>query len=166
MNVLGTFKNEFPISRLVALTHLLLDFDGVMTDGKVLVGPNGEEWASCSRRDGLGIALLQQAGIKVTVITYEMGGPAVARCKKLGIDCISTKDKLAVIQLMFGHNNEQIAYMGDDLMDLLAMRSCAFKITVADGHPELKVIADYITHAKGGDHAVREVCDLLLAFRR
>ena len=146
-------------------TLLVLDFDGVLTDGFVYVGPKGEEFLRCSKKDSLGIKWLQIIGVSVMVLSRESkSGPIRSRCKKLNIAChTAVKDKTVFIKRVLQKmSRNQIAYMGDDINDLEAMKLCGFKITVADGHPLLKKTADYITSAKGGDHAVREVCELII----
>lgn len=146
-------------------TLLVLDFDGTLTDGFVYIGPNGEELIRCSKKDSLGIRWLQDIGVSVVVLSRESGSAAIrSRCRKLNIVChTGVKDKTVFIKkLLKRMSQKQISYMGDDINDLKAMKLCGFKATVADGHPLLKKVADYITSARGGDHAVREVCELII----
>lgn len=144
---------------------LVLDFDGTLTDGFVYIGPNGEEFVRCSKKDSLGIKWLQDVGVSVVVLSRESENAAIrSRCKKLNIVChTGVKDKTVFIKKFLKRmSRNQISYMGDDINDLEAMKLCSFKATVADGHPLLKRVADYITSARGGDHAVREVCELII----
>lgn len=146
-------------------TLLVLDFDGTLTDGFVYIGPNGEEFVRCSKKDGLGIKWLQDIGVSVVVLSRESENAAIrSRCKKLNIVChTGVKDKTIFIKkLLEKMSRNQISYMGDDINDLEAMKLCGFKATVSDGHPLLKRAADYTTSARGGDHAVREVCELII----
>ena len=152
---------------------MVLDFDGVMTDGCVYTEGNGNETIRTSRRDGLGILMLKRAGIKVVVISTEINPVVLARCNKLNIPCFQnsglSKGKLArLVELAKTEElgQDEIAYIGDDLNDLDPMTFAGIKITVADGHPKLKRVANIITKAEGGNHAVREVCDLILRIKK
>lgn len=149
---------------------LAMDFDGVMTDGCVYVNQNGQETVKCSRKDGLGIAMLKRSKIEVLVISKEVNPVVTARCQKLKIKCwqkiknSSSKFKIlnkAATKMKIGLS--EVAYIGDDLNDLDVFGRVGLSITVADGHNKLKERADYITGAKGGEHAVREVCELILS---
>ena len=167
-----TISKNFEIKRLKKVKLFALDFDGVMTDGCVYTDRNGNEIIRTSRRDSLGILMLRRTGIKVVVITTETSPIALARCKKLDVPCFYNsglgKGKLATLIGLAnkeGLSHNEIAYMGDDLNDLKPMRFAGVKITVADGHSKLKEIAGVTTKAKGGNHAVREICDLILRVR-
>lgn len=160
-------KNSKKLKLLIQkVTLLIFDFDGVFTDGFVYVGPNGEEFLRCSKKDGWGIWLIRvNTNIRIVVVSSEENAdPTQARCKKLNIEChTGVKDKVSFVsEVLKSTNADTVAYMGDNLNDLEAMKLCGFKITVADGHPLLKEMADYITLAKGGNHAVREICELIL----
>ncbi len=151
---------------------LALDFDGVMTDGRVLVSQDGNESVFCSRKDGLGIELLQQAGIKIIVISKETNSVVAVRCKKLNIPCWQSvetghgkKEILERAIVESGLDASEVAYMGDDVNDIPALQLAGLAIVVADGHEQAKQHADHITTSRGGDHAVREVCDMLLENR-
>ncbi len=148
---------------------LVTDFDGVMTDGYVYIGQDGAETARCSRKDGLGIELLKNAGIGVAVISKEGNGLVAARCRKLGIDCwqkvYDGGGKLQILKQIAEDKKfslAEVAYMGDDLNDKKALEAVGLAITVADGHEQLKSISHFVTSAKGGEHAVREVCEAIL----
>lgn len=157
------------ISRFKKIKLLAMDFDGIMTDGHVYVGQDGGETVFCSRKDGMGINLLKKAGIDACVISSELNPVVSARCKKLGIPCWqnveSTNGKLGILQKIAGEKGlavEEVAYMGDDVNDLAALEYAGLSLTVLDGHPDVKAIANYVTSAIGGKHAVREVCELIL----
>ncbi len=148
---------------------LALDFDGVLTDGAVYIFQDGREVVRCSRKDGLGIELLKKAGILVGIISKETNPVVRARAKKLGVPCWQGvkdgKGKLAILKklaVIHALSREEIAYMGDDINDLEALEYAGLAITVFDGHAKVKKVADYITRAKGGDHAVREVAECIL----
>ncbi len=157
-------QNKFKKIKLLAL-----DFDGVLTDGYVYVLQDGKETVRCSRRDGFGIELLKRAGITVGIISKETNPVVKARSRKLDVPCWQGVSdglgKLTILKRLavkYKLSAKEIAYMGDDLNDIEAMNYAGIGITVADGHIQVKKIADYITKVKGGDHAVREVADLIL----
>jgi len=152
---------------------LALDFDGILTDGNVYVFQDGKEAVRCSRRDGFGIELLKGVGIIVCVISKEINPIVKMRSDKLDIPCwqgiVDGPGKLAILKrltIKYKLSVNQIAYMGDDLNDSDALKYVGVGITVADGHPVLKKAANYITKAKGGDHAVREVAELILKYQK
>ncbi|MFZ1414483.1 MAG: HAD hydrolase family protein [Defluviicoccus sp.] len=145
---------------------LVLDFDGVMTDNRVLVMEDGREGVLCSRGDGFGFDLLRAINFPALVISKE-GNPVVgARCRKLKIPCEQgIGDKLPVLERLVrerGLTLAQVAYMGNDLNDLDCMRACGVAIAPSDAHPAVLAIASVITNAQGGFGAVREICDLIV----
>ena len=148
---------------------LAMDFDGIMTDGCVYVNQRGIESVKCSRKDGLGIGLLKKNNIQAVVVSTEANPVVSARCKKLKIKywqkVEQAEEKKQILQRLTKQMKltaNQVAYMGDDLNDQAVFKVAGLKITVADGQSILKETADYITKAKGGQHAVREVCELIL----
>lgn len=146
---------------------LVLDFDGVMTDNRVLVMEDGREGVLCSRGDGFGFDLLRAVDFPALVISKE-GNPVVgARCRKLKIPCEQgIGDKLPVLERLVrerGLTLAEVAYMGNDLNDLECMRACGVAIAPADAHPTVLAIANIITEAPGGFGAVREICDVIAA---
>lgn len=151
--------------RLKKIKLLALDFDGVMTvGGLVIVDQNGVESVICSRKDGLGIEMIKKVGITVVVISKETNPTVEARCRKLGIKCWygvdTADDKLKILQTYATElklKPEQICYGGDDINDLACLEWVGFGFTVADGHTLCKKKAAYVTKAKGGEGAVREV---------
>ncbi len=155
--------------KLKRIKILVMDFDGVMTDGFVYTNQEGKESVRCSRRDGFGIGLLKKRGIKASVLSTEKNPVVAARCRKLDIPYwqgleLGT-DKLKVLKASLrgaGIDSGEAAYIGDDLNDLAVMGYVGFPIAVSDAHPEVKKAAIYVTRASGGDHAVREVIDLIL----
>lgn len=159
-------------NKLKKIKLLVLDFDGVMTDGHVYVDQDGREMVRCSRKDGMGIGLLKKAGIEALVISMEANPVVTTRCQKLKIPCwqkIETgDDKLTLLKRIVkekGSIPEEIVYMGDDVNDLEALKYAGVAFSVADGHQSVKKAADYVTKARGGEHAVREVCELILVAR-
>ncbi|MCG2686748.1 HAD-IIIA family hydrolase [Candidatus Parcubacteria bacterium] len=148
---------------------IAFDFDGVMTNGYVYVDENGKESVRCSRRDGLGIAMLKKNDINVIVISKEKNPVVSVRCKKLNIKCWQAVEdsnaKLDILKKVASDMDlslDDMAYVGDDLNDEEALRNVGLAITVQDGHEKIKKVCHYITKAKGGEHAVREICEEIL----
>ncbi|MBI3074749.1 MAG: HAD hydrolase family protein [Parcubacteria group bacterium] len=156
--------------KLLCLALLGLDFDGTLTDGYVYVDQEGKETVRCSRKDGPGINMLQHAGVHVCVISKETNRVVAERCRKMGIPCYQAvetgegkREILSRIAQENGISQDEVGFMGDDVNDIPALRYAGIRFTVADAHPTVKKVADYITHAKGGEHAVREISELILA---
>jgi 3-deoxy-D-manno-octulosonate 8-phosphate phosphatase (KDO 8-P phosphatase) len=150
---------------------LVLDVDGVLTDGRLWYDADGRELKSFHVRDGYGIQQLQAAGIGVAVISGRSSGAAAARLAELRVTHVylGRNDKKAVLDVLLGElgiTAAQVACIGDDTTDLEIMQTCALGITVADAHPEVLARAVHITRQNGGRGAVREVCELLLAARQ
>lgn len=158
------------LEKITKIKLFATDFDGVHTDGKVTVDENGIESVRCSRKDGLGYDMLAKAGIHTCVISKEGNHVVSQRCKKLKIPCYqgvsAGEEKLEILKRVtadLGLTSDQVLYMGDDLNDLEPLKYAGVAVTVKNGHHELHKIADYITTRDGGDHAIREVCELLLS---
>ncbi len=154
-------------SKLSKIKMLLLDVDGVLTDGSVTYTDSGEQIKRFNAKDGLGLRLLMDSNIKVGIITGRLSKAVHHRCKNLGIDLIydGIKDKSAIlfeITTQTGISPEHIAFMGDDLIDLGVMKRVGISIGVADAAPDIFPHADIITSKKGGQGAVREVCEQIL----
>jgi YrbI family 3-deoxy-D-manno-octulosonate 8-phosphate phosphatase len=152
-----------------AIRLLALDFDGVMTDNRVLLDQDGREAVWVHRGDGWGIARLREAGLPVVVISTETNRVVVVRSRKLQIECIQgCDDKLAALQQLARGRNidpESIAYVGNDVNDLDCLKWVGFPIAVADAKAEVRAVAKRITSKAGGWGAVREVADWILAAR-
>ena len=154
-------------ARLGKIRLLLLDVDGVMTDGRIIYDERGGEIKAFDVKDGHGIKLLQRAGIQVGIITGRQSPVVEVRARELGIDIVfqGVKDKLIpyteLLQTL-GLRDEEVAYVGDDIVDLPVLRRVGFAATVADGLADLHPFVHYVTVHPGGRGAVREVCDLLL----
>jgi YrbI family 3-deoxy-D-manno-octulosonate 8-phosphate phosphatase len=149
---------------------LVLDFDGVLTDNRVLVSEDGKEAVLCDRGDSLGIGMLKSAGIPVVVISKEKNPVVAARCRKLGIECIQGCDeKLAALQKLAeskGATPAEIAYVGNDVNDLECLQWVGAPIAVADAMPAIMSAVRFKTPRAGGHGAVRDVIDWLLNSRR
>lgn len=154
------------VKKLRGVQLLVLDFDGVMTDNRVLVSQDGIESVMCNRGDGMGIEKLRNAGIPVVVISKESNPVVSARCNKLGIPCFQnvTNKMVALKQAAEKYNVEldKIAYVGNDINDMTCIEAVGVGVAVADAYPEVKAVADIVTQATGGKGAVREIADLLL----
>jgi N-acylneuraminate cytidylyltransferase len=146
---------------------VVFDFDGVFTDNRVLTLQDGTEGVLCDRSDGLGLAMLRQRGQSMVVLSTEMNPVVSARCRKLGLPYEQgLSDKGAALVKLAesrGVSLDQIIYVGNDLNDLDCMRKAGFAVAVGDAHPSALAAADWILRRPGGQGAVREFCDLLLA---
>jgi len=158
------------IKKFKRIKLLVLDFDGVMTDNRVLVSEDGKESVFCNRSDGLGVELLKKEGIEVVVISKEKNKVVQARCKKLKIKCwngIDNKYKLFLKEIKKRKLKlENICFIGNDISDLNCVRAAGVGIAVADSHSSLLKIADYITKEKGGEGAVREITELIIKSKK
>lgn len=148
---------------------LVFDFDGVMTDNRVLVFEDGREAVLCNRSDGLGLERLRATGLSLAVISKEVNPVVAARCRKLKIPCEQgVDDKLAVLEKMAAERAvalSNVAFVGNDINDLACLTAVGVAVAPADAYPEVLRVADVITARMGGFGAVREVCDLILAVR-
>jgi len=155
------------VSDFATIKLLLLDVDGVMTDGRITYDNDGGELKSFDVKDGHGLKLLQRAGIEIGIITGRQSEVVARRAAELGIELVyqGVKDKLVPFNEILEKlriSPEEVAYVGDDVVDLPVMRRVGFAVTVADAVEDVKPFADLVTTRDGGRGAVREVCDLLL----
>lgn len=146
---------------------LLLDVDGVLTDGRIIIDDRGIETKQFHVRDGHGIALLMRAGIEVGFITGRSSRALRHRAKDLAVRLVyqGVANKLGCygeIRRQQNLTDDEIAYIGDDMIDLPVLAKVGLACSVADGWPELSSAVDYVTTARGGRGAVREVAELLL----
>lgn len=146
---------------------LICDVDGVMSDGLVYMGNNGEEFKAFNVRDGYGIRCLITSDIEVAIITGRKAKLLEDRAQTLGITYLyqGQSDKLLAYHELLDTlelTGEEIAYIGDDLIDWPVMAKVGLSVAVADAHPILLPKADYVTRISGGKGAVRELCDLIL----
>ncbi len=165
----GTSSHRRRVTRgpdLSGIRILILDFDGVMTDNRVLVMQDGTEGVLCNRSDGLGIGMLSRTGFPIVVISTETNPVVSARCKKLKLPCTQGhEDKLAALKVVLeerGMSLAETAYLGNDLNDLPCLRAVGLPMAVADAYPEVLDVAKLVTRRPGGFGAVREVTDLFL----
>lgn len=146
---------------------LLLDVDGVLTDGRIVYDASGREIKFFDVKDGQGIRFLQEGGIEVGILSSRQSRAVGKRSKELGIRLIrqgvrDKQDELAAIQRERRMTSKEIAYMGDDWVDLPVFSRVGLAVAVPNSIPELKKKAHYITQAAGGDGAVREMSEAIL----
>lgn len=154
-------------ARAAAVRLLLLDVDGVLTDGRIIMDHRGREIKAFDVRDGHGIKMLRWADVEVGIITGRCSPVVKRRSAELGVRWVLQRvsDKVAAyerIRAQIGTSDQEVCFVGDDLVDIPLMKRIGFPVCVADGAEEAKGAAIYVTKAPGGRGAVREVCDLLL----
>ncbi len=155
--------------RLERIRCLVLDVDGVLTDGVLVYGPHGEAAKRFSVRDGLAVHLILRAGIEVAVISGRRSEAVGIRCRELGVRdelvIQGSRDKAAdldEIERILGVGDEAIAAMGDDLPDMPMLQRAGFAACPADAEPQVAVACDHVCGSVGGRGAVREVAELIL----
>jgi len=152
--------------RVKKLKLLITDIDGVLTDGTLYYTEEGESIKAFSVLDGLGIKKLQSMGIKLAVISGRDSLPLIKRLRELGVEELHTgkKDKLSVyeeIKKKYNLKDEEVGYVGDDLVDLKVMEKVGFPVAVQNAEREVKIRAVYVTRREGGKGAFREVVELI-----
>lgn len=153
--------------KLKLIKLLMLDVDGVLTDGKIIYNDRGKEIKAFNVRDGHGLKLLMRSGTEVALITGRKSKVVLHRARDLGIEQVYQKvtNKMEVYEkILKGKKLEDkhVGFIGDDLVDIPVLRRVGFSATVGDAIPEVKEISDYVANKKGGEGAVREICELLL----
>ena len=146
---------------------LVFDVDGVLTDGSLIVGDDGEEYKAFFSKDGLGMKMLQATGIKIAVITARTSNVVIHRMQSLGIKHIyqGQLEKLPAFEKILTEldlSAEQAAYVGDDVIDLPVMLKAGLAIAVQDAHPLAIQHAHWQTPRNGGRGAARDVCELIM----
>lgn len=164
-----TAKSRASLQRILRGIRLFAtDVDGVLTDAGMYYSESGDEWKKFNTHDGMGIKLLQKAGLVTAIITQESTKIVMRRAQKLTIPEVhqGVYDKLAVLKELVarhGFSLDQVAYIGDDVNDLQALGVVGFSAAPADGMPPVLKTVRYVCKKKGGEGAVREVADLILA---
>ena len=153
--------------KLSNIKLLILDVDGVMTDGRIIFDSNGIESKFFNVKDGHGIKMLQRAGIQVAIISGRKSKVVELRAKELGIDIVyqGALDKLGPYLEVLektGLDDSHVAFMGDDVIDLPVLRRVSFAAAPADAVDEVQSIVHFTARNRGGWGAVRELCDLIL----
>lgn len=145
---------------------VIFDFDGVLTDNRVIISEKGEEFVICSRSDGYGIGLLRKIGFPMKIISTETNTVVTQRAKKLKIPVAqSVSDKCVELRIFseeVGVDLKNIAFIGNDLNDLDCMKKVGIPIAVADAEDEIKQIAKIVLKKSGGRGAVREFCNMII----
>jgi 3-deoxy-D-manno-octulosonate 8-phosphate phosphatase (KDO 8-P phosphatase) len=154
-------------ARARAVRLAIFDVDGVMTDGTLYIGGQGEAFKAFNILDGHGVKMLQSAGVATAIISGRSSDAVVRRASELSIIHVvqGAKDKLAAFDELtarLGVQPAECAFMGDDLPDLPVMRNCGLAVAVANAVDAVKSAAHYVTRASGGRGAVREFCELVL----
>ena len=154
-------------ARAAQIKLLILDFDGVLTDGRIFIRDNGEEIKSFNTLDGHGLKMLQAGGVQTAVITGRDAPSVGVRIKQLGIRYYfkGISDKRAAyaeLRKQADVEEHECAYVGDDVVDLPVMVRCGLPVAVPDAHWFTLQHAAYVTRRRGGRGAVREVCDLIM----
>jgi 3-deoxy-D-manno-octulosonate 8-phosphate phosphatase (KDO 8-P phosphatase) len=154
--------------RASKIRMLVLDVDGVLTDGKLFFDHAGNEMKAFHTRDGLGMKALQRSGIEVAVITGRKSEAVAHRMAQLGIEHVyqGREDKLnAFLHLLdaTGLDPHQVCFAGDDWIDLPVLLRAGLAVSVADAEERVRESAHYITNRNGGDGAVREICNMILS---
>jgi len=158
------------LSRMRPIKLLFLDVDGVLTDGGIWVDEGGRESVRFDIQDGKGIVRAQRAGLIVAFVTAKQLEATRKRAETLGVKDVwlGVSDKAEVFETLrqrYGLSSEEIAAVGDDLQDLPAMERAGLAVAVANARPEVKEVAHYITRARGGQGAIRELVELILEAR-
>lgn len=153
--------------KLAGIKLLLLDVDGILTDGRIIYDNQGNELKAFDVKDGHGLKMVQRAGIKTGIITGRSSEVVKRRAEELGFDilyqgALRKLDPYMEILAEQGLTDDQVAYVGDDVVDLPVLRRVGFSATVADAVEDVIPLVDYVTKRSGGRGAVREICDMLL----
>ena len=161
-------KTQGEIKKIARKIRLLvLDVDGVLTDGSIILDNKGNEYKSFHVRDGHGIKMLQRAGMNVAIITGRRSKVVERRAAELGIGDVFQKcfNKVAAFEQLlgkYGLTPSEVAYMGDDIVDAPVMRKVGLPVTVADADPGIRAFSLFVTKCRGGRGAVRELTDYIL----
>jgi len=144
---------------------IVYDFDGVMTDNRVIVLQDGTEGVIVNRADGLGVDFFRSAGVPQLILSTETNPVVKARAAKLKLEVIAPcSDKRAALRMYCkenGYELQRVLYVGNDINDLEVMKIVGFPVAPADAHSRIKAIAKLVTMARGGDGVVKELADLV-----
>ncbi len=159
--------DEELVKKIKPVIFLILDVEGVLTDGKIIMDDLGNETKHFNVRDGHGLKMLMKTGIEVVLITGRTSKVVEHRARELGIKEIyqGSKNKVENLEEILRTkkiSGEQVAYVGDDIVDIPVFRRVGFSVAVEDASEYAKESADYITEGKGGQGAVRELCEIIL----
>ncbi len=157
-------------ARAAAIEVLALDVDGTLTDGRIYIGPHGEAMKAFSVRDGFGLTLLREAGLKLAIITARQSAIVECRAAELGINTVmqGIRDKRSGIDSLcqeLGVSRERVGFAGDDWTDLPAMLTVGFAATVADAAAAVRERAHWVSALPAGAGAIRELAEFILDCR-
>jgi 3-deoxy-D-manno-octulosonate 8-phosphate phosphatase (KDO 8-P phosphatase) len=159
--------NQEVLQRAKNIKLIIFDVDGVMTDGGLTIGDDGQEYKTFNTQDGLGMKLLKKSGVQMAIITGRTSNVVTQRAESTGVAHFyqGVEDKLVAYKDLITKLNikpEHTAFMGDDVVDMPPMLCCGLSITVPAAPVSVKNNAHYITQKEGGKGAVREVCELIM----
>ncbi len=147
---------------------IVFDFDGVFTNNLALVDSDGKEYVLVNRADGLGVQFLKKKNLKLFIISSEKNKVVKMRSKKLNIECYyGVEDKVKILQQISKKINISLSkfiYVGNDINDLNAMKSCGLKLCPNDSHKEIKKISDIVLNTKGGGGITREIVEKIFKY--
>lgn len=166
----AALSEEVFTARARALEWILLDVDGVLTDGRLFYGPDGEHWKVFDVRDGAGIKIAQRTGLKVGILTGRFCEALRVRAHELRLDAVfmdRPEKASAFAELLATYNTtaEKVAYMGDDLLDLPVIVRCGLSFAPSDAVPEVRERVHRVLQHRGGRGAVREMCEIVVRAR-
>jgi 3-deoxy-D-manno-octulosonate 8-phosphate phosphatase (KDO 8-P phosphatase) len=153
--------------KAAAIRLIIFDVDGVLTDGSLYIGDDGQEYKAFNSKDGHGMVMLQHSGVEIAIITGRSSEVVKIRMASLGIQRVyqGKREKLPAYEELkqsTGFSDQQIAYVGDDIVDLPVMTKVGLAIAVQDAHVLAKQHAHWVTPSGGGRGAAREVCELIM----
>ena len=153
--------------RAAQVRMVIFDVDGVLTDGRLFIGDDGQEYKAFNSKDGHGMRMLLDSGVDIGIITGRTSEVVRIRMESLGIRHVfqGRREKLPAydeLKAAVGLSDEQIAFVGDDVVDLPVMRRAGFAVAVQDAHALVKQHAHWITPSEGGRGAARDVCELVM----
>ncbi|MBK1672515.1 phenylphosphate carboxylase subunit delta [Ectothiorhodospira shaposhnikovii] len=159
--------NETLTERARRVRLAIFDVDGVLTDGSLFLDDEGRQYKAFNSKDGQGLRMLADSGVRVGILTGRRSGVVEHRMKELGIDLViqGRRDKLEALDGLLtaaGVTRDETAYVGDDVVDLPVMRRVTLSIAVADAHPLVREHAHHITRQPGGRGAAREACEFIM----
>lgn len=155
------------LAKAAQIKLIIFDVDGVLTDGSLFIGDDGEEYKAFHSRDGHGMKMLRATGVEIGIITGRTSNVVRHRMESLGIHHVyqGQLEKLPAFQQLtskLGIDPQQVAYVGDDVVDLPILTRVGLAVAVADAHPLVKRHAHWITPCGGGQGAARDICELIM----
>ncbi len=155
------------LEKAAAIRLVVFDVDGVLTDGALFIGDDGQEYKAFNSKDGHGMVMLQETGVQLAVITGRTSEVVRIRMESLGVQHVFQGKRLKLpayeeLKQRTALDDQQIAYVGDDVVDLPVMRRVGLAIAVQDAHPVTKRHAHWVTPSGGGRGAAREACELIM----